>query len=160
MKDPGFFIIVAIVIIVNIIKKLKESSQSSKSSNRISSSSGSSNAGGTLDDFLNSFKASSMPAASNEPLIYTEEQVLKVAAAKTAVPNENMFNKMNFNEVSEGPLVDIKKRTELGVSSEISQQSNCGFDLKFSAQNIKNAFIMKEILSPPVALRKKEGDLF
>ena len=158
--------IILVIMFAKFIKKVMESAAQNKSQSKPSSEFAESEKDLddllTGDDFLKDFKRDSAPALAREGNFLasitdvleterkTDEQVLKI---------EPSFEEFQQKVKPLQEQVFYRKQPALQPDTSPSlEKSDDVLDL--SAEKIQSAFVMKEILSPPVALRGHDADAF
>ena len=153
------FFIFFIIILANFVKKILEAAKQSEQNQETPGSKdiGSLNDLLNQDEFLKAFQKQSAPVQKADNLL---EVVADEWQEEEETFHERLSERPDYKEIQHSDFQGEREKSEwqdwknTGLSPRIGKKADVKVDL--SPENIPSAFLLKEILSPPISLRSHD----
>ena len=162
-----FIVFIIIVIIINVIKKFSEAQKQqeiyrSGDTPRPGTSAGNTQAEPIVpeDDFLKAFQSLTAvkKSAYGTKNIQKKDILSVISKTEKKEHSKPLLSERSVDYISNKGLLRTKTDKHYHIDSSDKQKQSIRLDL--SREGLHSAFIMKEIFSPPLALRKGNDNWF
>ena len=162
-----FIIFIIIAILINVFKKFSEAQKQqqvyrSGDTPRPGTSAGNTQAAPVVpeDDFLKAFQSLTAVKKSAYATKNTQKKDIlsNISRAEKKEHSKPLLSERSADHVSNKGLLRTKIDEHYRIDSANKQEHSINLD--FSREGLHSAFIMKEIFSPPLSLRKGNDNWF